>query len=204
MVTIKDPVETELVIRKSRFLGLACRVDSEADAQRVLGQRRRQHYGARHHCFAFVLGNGAMRYSDDGEPQGTAGVPMLEALKKSGLADALVVCTRYFGGTLLGAGGLARAYTRSAADTLDAAQRVRIVACEVFRCDFDFAAWARAEKALRSAGFEAGGVQYAASVSAEYCIGAGEEPEFLQAVANITQGKTSPVPLGSRLTEIDI
>jgi uncharacterized YigZ family protein len=204
MITIKNTVETELIIKKSRFLGLACRTGSEAEAQRILEQRRKQHYDARHHCFAYMIENSAMRCSDDGEPQGTAGVPMLEVLKKSGITDVIVVCTRYFGGTLLGAGGLVRAYTQSAADTLNAARRVEVISCEVFRCDFDFAAWARAEKALGSLGFAAGNVQYTHTVSAEYGVTAGEEQRFLQALTNITQGKVSPVPLGTRLAEIDI
>lgn len=204
MITIKESAETELVIKKSRFLGLACRIGSEEEAQRVLEQRRKQHYDARHHCFAYVLESGAMRYSDDGEPQGTAGVPMLEVLKKAGLTDVIVVSTRYFGGTLLGAGGLARAYTQSAADTLKAAKRVEIVACEVFRCNFDFGVWSRAEKALAALGFTADSVDYTDGVSAKYCVMVGEERRFLQTVTNLTQGRVSPKAVGARMAEIDV
>lgn len=204
MITIKHPAETEIVIKKSRFLGLASRVGSDEEAQRVLEQRRKQHYDARHHCFAYVLENGEMRYSDDGEPQGTAGVPMLEVLKKSGLTDVIVISTRYFGGTLLGAGGLVRAYTQSAADTLAATQRVRRIECGVFQCRFEFAVWARAEKALTSLGFAPGEIQYADAVTVDYCVSPGEEERLLQAVTNLAQGKTSPVPLGTRMVEIDI
>ena len=204
MITTKSSAETEIIIKKSRFLGLACRTGSEEDAQRMLEQRRKQHYDARHHCFAYVLENGVMRYSDDGEPQGTAGVPMLEVLKKSGLTDVIVISTRYFGGTLLGVGGLMRAYTQSAADTLAAARRVQRIECGVFQCRFDFPVWARAEKALTSLGFAPGEVQYADAVTVDYCIHPGEEEHLMQAVTNLTQGKTSPVPLGTRTVEIDI
>jgi uncharacterized YigZ family protein len=204
MVTVKGSAETELVIKKSRFLGLACRAESEAEAQRILEQRRKQHYDARHHCFAYVLENGVMRYSDDGEPQGTAGVPMLEVLKKSGLTDVIVISTRYFGGTLLGAGGLVRAYTQSAADTLAAARRVQRIECGIFQCRFEFAAWARAEKALALLGFAPDEVLYADAVTVDYSVNPGEEERFLQAVINITQGRTSPVPLGTKIVQIDI
>ncbi len=204
MITLKSPAETEIVIKKSRFLGLASRTGSEEEAQHILEQRRKQHYDARHHCFAYVLENGAMRYSDDGEPQGTAGVPMLEVLKKTGLTDVIVISTRYFGGTLLGAGGLVRAYTQSAADTLAAAKRVQRIECGIFQCRFDFPVWARAEKALVSLGFAPGEVRYTDAVTVDYCVNPGEEERLMQAVINLTQGKTSPLALGTRAVEIDI
>lgn len=204
MITIKSSSETEIAIKKSRFLGLACRAGSEEAVQRVLEQRRKQHYDARHHCYAYILESGVMRYSDDGEPQGTAGVPMLEVLKKSGLTDVIVVSTRYFGGTLLGAGGLVRAYTQSAADTLAAAKRMQRIECGIFQCRFEFATWARAEKALASLGFTPGEMQYADAVTVDYCVHPGEEDRLTQAVINITQGKTSPVPLGTRTVEIEL
>jgi len=204
MITIKGSAETEIIIKKSRFLGLACRVDSEEAAQQVLTQRRKLHYDARHHCFAYLLENGVMRYSDDGEPQGTAGVPMLEVLKKSGLSDVLVISTRYFGGTLLGAGGLMRAYTQSAADTLTGAQRVQRIECSILQCKFDFSVWARLEKPLRSGGFELVNVQYSDQVYADFCVNPGEESEFHHLVANLSLGKTVPVVLGKQYVEIEI
>lgn len=204
MTTIKSPVETQLIIKKSRFLGIASRIGSEQEAQLVIEQRRKQHYDARHHCFAYVLENGAMRYSDDGEPQGTAGTPMLEVLKKSGLTDVIVVSTRYFGGTLLGAGGLMRAYTQSAADTLAAAQRIQRIECQVFQCRFEFSTWARAEKALAAMGYVPLEVHYADSVTANFSIFPNDEGKFIQAFTNLTQGRTAPVPLGIRTVETDI
>jgi uncharacterized YigZ family protein len=203
MITIKGSAETEVIIKKSRFLGFACRAESEEAAQRVLEQRRKQHYDARHHCYAYILDSGAMRCSDDGEPQGTAGVPMLEVLKKSGLTDVIVISTRYFGGTLLGAGGLVRAYTQSAADTLATAQRVRRVECGVYQCRFEFPAWARAEKALAALGFAPVQVQYADAVTADFSVFPGDEEKFVQSVINLTQGRITPVPLGARIVEID-
>lgn len=203
MITLRGRTETTVVIKKSRFIGLACRIPDEAAAQRVLDERKKQHRDARHNCFAYLLENGVMRYSDDGEPQGTAGLPMLEVLKRSGLTDVLVVCTRYFGGTLLGAPGLVRAYTQSATETLEAAPRVRLVPCSVFGCIFDFAAWARVQTPLAQAGFIIDDISYADAVRARFLIRGGEESRFIEQVRNLTLGQAVPELLDERLMECD-
>ena len=106
----------EVVEKKSRFIGEARAVSSEEEAAAFVEEIRKKYYDARHHCFAYVIGTDGkqMRAADDGEPQGTAGRPMLEVLTGKGLANAMVVVTRYFGGTLLGTGGLVRCYTAAA------------------------------------------------------------------------------------------
>lgn len=114
--------QTELVEKRSRFIGQVWQVTSEEEARARIEETRKQHYDARHNCWCFrVREGGAERYSDDGEPQGTAGQPMLGVFQKEGVVNVCCVATRYFGGILLGAGGLARAYARSAKDALDAA-----------------------------------------------------------------------------------
>ena len=114
--------EAELVEKRSRFIGQVWRVDSEAEARARIEEVRRQHYDARHHCWCYRIREGGVeRYSDDGEPQGTAGQPMLNVFQREEITDVVCVVTRYFGGILLGAGGLVRAYSRSAKDALDAA-----------------------------------------------------------------------------------
>ena len=114
--------EAELVEKRSRFIGQVWRVDSESEARARIEEVRRQHYDARHHCWCYrIREEGVERYSDDGEPQGTAGQPMLNVFQRENVTDAVCVVTRYFGGILLGAGGLVRAYTQSAKDALDAA-----------------------------------------------------------------------------------
>ncbi len=203
MITLRGRTETTVVIKKSRFIGLACRIPDEAAAQLVLDERKKQHRDARHNCFAYLLENGVMRYSDDGEPQGTAGLPMLEVLKRSGLTDVLIVCTRYFGGTLLGAPGLVRAYTQSATETLEAAPRVRLVPCSVFGCTFDFAAWARVQIPLAQAGFITDDISYADAVRVRFLIREGEESRFLEQVRNLTLGQAVPELLDERLMECD-
>ena len=204
MITVRGRTETTLVVKKSRFIGLVCRVSNEAEAQQALEERRRQHRDARHHCFAYLLEGGAMRCSDDGEPQGTAGQPMLEVLKRFGLTDVLVVSTRYFGGILLGAPGLVRAYTQSAADTLEAAPKVELVPCRAYNCTFDFASWARVQTPLTQAGYVADDVSYTDAVRVRYLIQRGMENRFLGHVQNLTQGQTVPEYLGDSMMERSI
>ncbi|HIU94159.1 MAG TPA: YigZ family protein, partial [Candidatus Aphodomorpha intestinavium] len=129
--TVKQPGEAELVIKRSRFIGRCFPVADEQEALRLLEQVRRQHWDATHNCYAYSVGvSGACaRYSDDGEPSGTAGLPMMEALRRSGVTDALVVVTRYFGGILLGAGGLVRAYSAAAAAAVRSAGEVEMREC---------------------------------------------------------------------------
>ena len=111
----------EFVEKKSRFIGEIWPVSTEEEARQRVADVKKKYHDARHSCWCFLLRDGMIRYSDDGEPQGTAGQPMLEVFSRAGITDCVCVVTRYFGGVLLGTGGLVRAYTRSAKDALDAA-----------------------------------------------------------------------------------
>ena len=113
--------EAEYVEKRSRFLGHVRPVESEEEAKAFIAAVKKEHYDARHNCWCYILKDGPERYSDDGEPQGTAGIPMLEVFRREGVTNLVCVVTRYFGGVLLWAGGLFRAYTKSAKDALDAA-----------------------------------------------------------------------------------
>lgn len=115
------PGESELVEKRSRFLGHVRFVESEDAAREFIAEMKKKHYDARHNCWCYIIRGEAERYSDDGEPQGTAGIPMLEVFHREGIVNVVCVVTRYFGGVLLGTGGLLRAYTKSAKDALDAA-----------------------------------------------------------------------------------
>ena len=113
--------ETELVEKRSRFIGQVWRISSEDEARARIEETKKKHYAARHNCWCYRLREGNLdRYSDDGEPQGTAGQPMLNVFQRENVTNTVCVVTRYFGGILLGAGGLVRAYTKSAKDALDA------------------------------------------------------------------------------------
>lgn len=116
-LTIKDEVNVDFEEKKSIFIGHAKRVYNEEEARDFINKIRGQHKEATHNVYAYIIGEnmGIQRYSDDGEPQGTAGIPVLEVIKKNGVADVVVVVTRYFGGIMLGAGGLVRAYSKGAA-----------------------------------------------------------------------------------------
>ncbi len=201
MITIKGPVETSFVIKKSRFIGLALRVGSESEAQSEIEKRRKQHYDATHNCFAYVLENGILRYSDDGEPQGTAGLPMLEVIKRSMLTDVLFICTRYFGGILLGAGGLVRAYTKSAADTLSTAQRIELIPCGVYACAFPYNVWVKAEKSISASGYVAENVRYGEQVAVDICVYEGCEEAFLEFINSVSLGRVHPVFLERKQAE---
>ena len=113
--------EATFVEKRSEFIGHVWRVESEEEARAHIEATKKKHYDARHNCWCYIIRGGAVRYSDDGEPQGTAGQPMLNVFQREGVENVCCVVTRYFGGILLGAGGLVRAYTQSAKDALDAA-----------------------------------------------------------------------------------
>ena len=124
-VCLAQEAASELVIKKSRFLCRLIPAETEEQARQEIEKVRKEHYNARHNCFAMILGANRdfEKSSDDGEPQGTAGVPVLEVLQREGLVDVAAVVTRYFGGVLLGAGGLVRAYAHGAKIAVDAAGR---------------------------------------------------------------------------------
>lgn len=144
-ISLAQTATGELVVKKSRFLCLLEPVESYDQAALVLAGVKKQHYNARHNCSAMVIGAGSgfERSSDDGEPQGTAGKPMLEVLKKNGVTNILAVVTRYFGGILLGAGGLARAYGGCVADTLNTAPLLENIPADVYSFTVDYAGYGR-------------------------------------------------------------
>lgn len=113
--------QSEFVEKKSRFISQIWRISTEEEAREKIEQVKKQYHDARHNCWCYLLRDGTLRYSDDGEPQGTAGQPMLEVFTRENIVDAVCVVTRYFGGILLGTGGLARAYSKGAKDALVAA-----------------------------------------------------------------------------------
>ncbi len=136
--------EDEFVEKRSRFIGYAAPVSTEAEAVAFVNSIRERHREATHNVYAYILREGQIkRYSDDGEPQGTAGIPVLDVLQKAGIVDAVVVVTRYFGGTLLGAGGLVRAYTEGAAIGVRAARPKVMSPCTVLEMDIDYAQYGK-------------------------------------------------------------
>ncbi|KEI44050.1 YigZ family protein [Saccharopolyspora rectivirgula] len=162
MRTIKQAGEYELEVKKSRFLCALQRVSTEDEARDFILQRRKLHHEARHNCSAFVVGDDGrvQKSSDDGEPAGTAGIPMLEVLRRNEVTNVVAVVTRYFGGVLLGAGGLVRAYSSAVSGALEQVglverQPVRIVSTTV-----DYQLAGKLENELRTAGYQVAEVEY--------------------------------------------
>ena len=145
---------TETVIQKSRFIGRCFPVGGEAEALAILEEVKKRHWDATHNCYAFRIGHGGMlsRSSDDGEPSGTAGAPILNVLTRMELCNVLCVVTRYFGGILLGAGGLIRAYAGAAAEAAQKAGVVEMRPCTCLSVGLGYAQYAAMENTLRGAG----------------------------------------------------
>ncbi len=193
--TVKQPGEAELVIKRSRFIGRCFPVADEQEALRLLEQVRRQHWDATHNCYAYSVGvSGACaRYSDDGEPSGTAGLPMMEALRRSGVTDALVVVTRYFGGILLGAGGLVRAYSAAAAAAVRSAGEVEMRECVRLSLETPYPLWGRVEPLLRERA-QLDEVRYEAAVYAAAWVRQEQSDALVRALIDRTDGRVVPAP----------
>ncbi len=176
--TIAAPGTHEIVVKKSRFLCTVTRAMSEDEARAAIERIRRRHWDANHNCSAYRLGPGGHLQctSDDGEPAGTAGVPMLGALTRRDLTDTVAVVTRYFGGVLLGTGGLVRAYGQAVSAAIDVVGVVELRPRALIVVDADHADAGRLEHALRGAGFALGPVTHADSVHFEVRL---DEPDLL-------------------------
>lgn len=149
-IRIEKNKTCEITEKKSRFIAYIAYVTTEEDAQNFVSQIKKKHYDARHNVYAYILNSGGKKYSDDGEPSKTAGYPILEMLENEGVTDVVCVVTRYFGGTLLGTGGLIRAYTKSAKDCLEKAGVKKMILCDVLSLTFDYAYLSKIEHMLKT------------------------------------------------------
>ncbi len=131
-ITVSEKSSAEYEEKRSRFIACVYPCDSEARAAELLAEAKTKYWDARHNCYAYVLRDTTARFSDDGEPHGTAGKPILDVIKGSGAVDVMIIVTRYFGGVLLGTGGLVRAYSTSAADAMRVANMVQMCPCTDF------------------------------------------------------------------------
>lgn len=185
----------EIEVSRSRFLAQASRVATEEEARAVIERIRREHPDARHHCSAFVLGPGRAieRSNDDGEPSGTAGAPILDTLRGHDLTDTVVVVTRWFGGTLLGTGGLARAYGDAARAALDAAGSLVRVRHRVAVVEIEHARAGRLEHDLRARGIEVLDVDYAVAVRIRVAVRPEDVDDLEHLVAEATAGEGSVI-----------
>ncbi|WP_312169227.1 YigZ family protein [Microbacterium sp.] len=206
--TIAAPVQNEIVIKKSRFIASVEPVTSVEDADAVIARVRKQWWDARHNCTAMVTGllGDQARSSDDGEPSGTAGVPMLEVLRRRELTDVVAVVTRYFGGVKLGAGGLVRAYSTAVSEALDLAVLVRRQALTQVTVDVSHADAGRYDNLLRDwaahHGATLGDARYGAVATLEVWVPAHRLARLDDDIAAASAGSVSPVRGEERIVDV--
>ena len=184
--------KSEYVEKRSSFLGRVIKVESEDEARAYIAQVKKEHRDARHNCWCYIIKDGPERYSDDGEPQGTAGIPMLEIFRREKIVNVVCVVTRYFGGILLGAGGLFRAYTKAAHDALDDAGREEIVPKNIYRlvCPYPFAEKLKTE--LAGLLGEITGTEYAENVIFTVSVPEEAGESFTSGIYDISNGQIMP------------
>jgi len=194
-ITIAAAAEAEHLEKRSRFLSLAAPVSDESAALRLLDDLRARHRDANHNTYAYILRSGTTRFSDDGEPGGTAGMPVLEVLRRRGLCDVIVVVTRYFGGILLGAGGLVRAYTLAATLALDAATLLHMRRCTVFSLEIPYSFYGKLQNLLPA--FDATVLEdnFAERISLTLRIQTDKLPALQKQLAELTAGSVRAVVL---------
>ena len=200
--TVKSDACAEMIERKSRFIGYCRPVKNQDEAIEFINEIRSMHRQATHNVYAYVLReDNIMRYSDDGEPAGTAGVPVLEVIKKEGLTDVAVVVTRYFGGILLGAGGLVRAYGKAAKLGIDAATIIEKIYCSVFMIRCDYSTYGKLEYAINTDGHILKDCAFENDVCLTVGVRCGEEDAFLKSVADISGGNAQITKLEGEYIE---
>ncbi|MBE7008200.1 MAG: YigZ family protein [Ruminococcaceae bacterium] len=190
--------ESEFTEKRSRFIGRVARVESEAEARAYIERIKKQHYDARHNCWCYIIHEGGVvRYGDDGEPQGTAGQPMLNVFQREGVENVVCVVTRYFGGVLLGAGGLTRAYSKSAKDALDAAGKARMTLWTKLRVGVPYPLFERLTRLVDAHGGVTEGSDYGTDVSVTLRLPQGNTEAFNAALTELSNGGISPEMLGT-------
>ena len=188
--------EDEFVEKKSRFIGRAWLVESEEEALQKIQEMKKQHYDATHNCWAYIIRDGAVRFSDDGEPGGTAGMPMLQVLQREGLYNVVCVVTRYFGGILLGAGGLVRAYTKGAKIAVDAAGKSmkRVWTVLYIPCPYSF--YERVKLETENFGGIIRKTAFGAEVELEVLFPETQANPFLEKLTDMTSGTVEGMEVG--------
>ena len=188
--------EDEFVEKKSRFIGRAWLVESEEEALQKIQEMKKQHYDATHNCWAYIIRDGAVRFSDDGEPGGTAGMPMLQVLQREGLYNVVCVVTRYFGGILLGAGGLVRAYTKGAKIAVDAAGKSmkRVWTVLYIPCPYSF--YERVKLVTENFGGIIRKTDFGAEVELEVLFPETQANPFLEKLTDMTSGTVEGMEVG--------
>jgi uncharacterized YigZ family protein len=198
-ITIKGRAEARFEEKKSVFIGYACHVESEEEALSFVKEIKEKHRDATHNCYGYVMKSGILcRYSDDGEPQGTAGKPILDMLVKSGVDDVCVVVTRYFGGTLLGTGGLVHAYSLGAKMAVEAAGIVQFENYVVFKVTASYSDYQKISFELERCDAIVDSTDYADNVTVHFAVKEQLADGISRKITEITSGKNEATRLGMR------
>ena len=200
----KELAEASFTEKKSEVIGYEGRVESDEAAKSFIERIRRKHSDATHNCYAYLLkDSGLSRFSDDGEPGGTAGMPILEVVKREGVCDVCIVVTRYFGGILLGAGGLVRAYAKGAKMALDAAGTATFVPYTAFTTQVDYAGYEKVMHELAKYGVVCDGTEFAAEVTLKLRAKEENFVRFQSFLADYTSGRSICTVTGSAFGKED-
>jgi len=202
--TVYKRNKDEIFIKKSRFIGYASPISNEEEALEFIEEIKSKHRDATHNVYAYVLGKNSniQRFSDDGEPSGTAGIPALEVLKKESLRNVVVVVTRYFGGTKLGSGGLIRAYTKGARIGIDASMIIDKVLHSKLRLRIDYTLYGMLENYLLNQGIIIEDIIYDDAVNITVYIRKDEEKDFRNEIVNVCSGDVYFENLGEEYLSI--
>ncbi len=189
--TVKGYGENEINIERSRFIAYVNRAETEEEAKAFIDDIKKKHWDANHNCSAYMIGENDLiqKANDDGEPSGTAGVPMLEVLKKRGLKDTVVVVTRYFGGIKLGAGGLIRAYGKSVSEGLDATGVVERKLMRIMKTKIDYTWLGKVENEVRSSHYQLRDIHYLDAVEVEVYVEEASKDSFIDWMTELTNGQ---------------
>ena len=188
--------EDEFIEKKSRFIGRVWPVDTEEEALAKIQEMKKQHYDATHNCWAYVIKDGPMRFSDDGEPGGTAGNPMMQVLQRENLFNVVCVVTRYFGGILLGAGGLVRAYTKGAKIAIDAAGKSMKRVWTVLYVPCPYTYYERVKLEVEAFGGIIRNTEFGAEVELEILLAESQAQPFLERLTDMTAATVEGMETG--------
>ena len=204
--TIKETGSHEIIIQKSRFIGHVKRTETEEEAQQFIQEIKKLHYNATHNCSAYMIGehNQIQKANDDGEPSGTAGVPILEVLKKKDLKDTTVVVTRYFGGIKFGAGGLIRAYSKSTSEAITHVGVVNRQLMNHVKATVDYTLLGKLENELRSSSFLLKHIDYLEKVSFHVYVEVDHVESFHKWLVDMTNGQVEFEEVEELYIETDV
>ena len=201
--TVRKNAQDQFVEKRSRFIGYACPVQTEQEALDFIASKKSEHWDASHNVYAYILRDGTMRFSDDGEPQGTAGMPVLDVLRKSGVTDVVTVATRYFGGILLGGGGLVRAYSHTASIALQAAQIITMRECLLLSLTCDYGQYGRVASLVPECGGVTDDTAFEEKVTVKFHLAPELLGTFRKKLADATNGQVDVTEDGKNFFEFE-